>query len=77
MTMSTTREQVLKSALELSESDRLLLATELLETVSDDLPGWSLDDPGLDAELESRANDGTPGIPWETVEAQLRADLQG
>jgi len=74
--MSTTRADVLKSAMELSESDRLLLATELLETVSDALPGWSLDDPHLPAELEARANDGSQGVPWESVQAQLRADLQ-
>jgi len=56
------------------ETDRLLLATELMETVSADLPGWSIDDPTFEAELERRANDGSPGIPWETVHAQLRAD---
>jgi hypothetical protein len=73
--MSKTRENILKSAMQLSESDRLLLATELMETVSDDLPGWALDDPGLIAELESRANDGSEGVLWESVQAQLRADL--
>jgi len=74
--MSTTREEVLKSALELSESDRLLLATELMELISDDLPGWSIDDPDLLTELETRVADGSPGIPWESVQAQLRADLE-
>ena len=73
--MATTREEVLKSAMELSESDRLLLATDLMETASDDLPGWFIDDPGLLAELESRANDGSSGVSWESVKAQLRADL--
>ncbi len=73
--MSATREEVLKSAMELSEKDRLLLATELMETVSDDLPGLSIDDPELQVELERRANDGSNGISWETVQAQLRADL--
>jgi len=74
--MSTTREQVLKSAMELSESDRLLLATELMDTLSEDLPGSSIIDPGLIAEIESRANDGSQGISWESVKAQLRADLE-
>jgi putative addiction module component (TIGR02574 family) len=74
--MSATREEVLKSAMELSETDRLLLATELMETVSDDLPGWSIDDPAFAAELERRAADGTKAIPWDEVQAQLRADLQ-
>lgn len=74
--MSMTREDVLKSAMELSDSDRLLLATELMDTVSDDLPGWPLDDPGLNTELETRANDNSQGISWESVQDQLRADLQ-
>jgi len=72
--MSATREDVLKSALELSETDRLLLAAELMETVSDDLPGWSMDDTGFLAELERRAGDGSAGVPWETVRARLQAD---
>ncbi|MSR59953.1 MAG: hypothetical protein EXS05_20330 [Planctomycetaceae bacterium] len=73
--MPATREDVLNSAMELSESDRLLLATELMETVSDDLPGWSIDDPEFQTELERRSNDGSPGISWEIVQSQLRADL--
>lgn len=74
--MAMTREDVLKTAMELSQSDRLLLATELMETVSEDLPGWSVDDPGLAAELEVRENDRSQGISWESVKAQLRADLE-
>jgi len=74
--MSTTRIELLHSAMELTESERLILATELMDTVSDDLSLWSLDDPDFAAELDRRANDGTPGIPWETVRAQLRADLE-
>ncbi len=74
--MSTTREDVLKSAMELSEADRLLLATELMDTVAADAWGWTLDSTELLAELESRANDGSQGIPWDAVQAQLRADLQ-
>ncbi len=73
--MSATREDVLKSAMELSETDRLLLATELMETVSDDLPGWSIDDPEFQVELERRSSDGSQGISWQDVQAQLRADL--
>lgn len=73
--MSTTREDLLKSAMQLSETDRLLLATELMETLAGDSPGWSLDDPGLDAELEARENDGSPGIPWDVLKSQLRAEF--
>ena len=74
--MPATREEVLKSAMELSETDRLLLATELMETVSDDLPGLSVDDPAFAAELERRAADGSKAISWDAVQAQLRADLK-
>lgn len=74
--MISPREEVLKSAMALSEADRLLLATELLDTVADDGAGWSLDDPALLDELDRRANDGSPGIPWEAVKAHLRADLE-
>lgn len=73
--MMSPREELLKSAMALSEADRLLLATELLETVTEEQAGWSLDDPALLAELDRRANDGSPGVPWETVRNQLRADL--
>ena len=75
--MPATREEVFQSAMQLSEADRFQLATELLDTVSDDIPGvLSVDDPGFFAELERRTNDGSPGIPWEQVQAQLQADFQ-
>ena len=74
--MSATREKILRTALELSESDRLLLATELMETVAEDLPGWCSESVALLDELETRAQDGAPGIRWETVKNQLRADLE-
>jgi hypothetical protein len=74
--MSTTREEILRTAMELSESDRLLLATELRDTVSDDSSGWSIDDPDLLQELQTRMNDGRPAVSWNDVKAQLDADLQ-
>ncbi len=73
--MAVTREELLQTAMELSDTDRLLLATDLIETVDEEIPGWSVDDPELHAELERRAADASPGIPWKTVESQLRADL--
>ena len=74
--MPATREELLRSAMELSETDRLLLATELMETVPDDLPGWSIDDPAFAAELERRSADGSKAIPWDEVQAQMRSDLE-
>ena len=74
--MSTTREEVLGTAMELSESDRLLLATELMNTVSDDLSCWSIADSGRIDELDSRVQDGSPAVAWESVKARLQADLE-
>lgn len=73
--MPATREEVLKSAMELPEADRLQIATELIDSVAEDWPGWALDDPNFVAELERRVNDGSRNVPWDTVQAQLRADL--
>lgn len=73
--MSATRDDVLKLAMHLSEADRLLLATELLETVSEDLPGLFIDDPDLLSNLDRRATDGAPGVRWDVVRERLRADL--
>jgi len=66
VTMSMAREELLKTAMELSESDRVLLATELLELSSEQAFDWSLDDPAFLDELEIRTNHATP-----------RAALQG
>jgi putative addiction module component (TIGR02574 family) len=73
--MSASREDVIKTAMELTEVDRLLLATDLMETISGELQGWALDDPNFAAELDRRADDGSAGIPWETIRAELLADL--
>lgn len=73
--MSESRETVLKAALELEEGDRILLATQLMESVAENLPGWSVDDPELLEELERRSNDGSTAIPWDQVRDELRAEL--
>lgn len=74
--MSTSHAEILKSALSLPESDRILLATELLDSIEGTPPGLSVDDPNFEAELQRRLNDGKPGVPWEEVRRQLNADLQ-
>lgn len=73
--MPATRQELFDSAMQLSEAERLLLASDLMQTVADDLPGWSIHDPEFAAELERRASDGSPGIPADAVLAQLRANL--
>lgn len=55
--MPANRDEILDAALKLSESDRLMIATRLLDTIPDDPPGLSEHDPGFLEELERRAND--------------------
>ncbi len=69
--MPVVREELLKAALELSEQDRVLLAGELMGSVTDELPGLSVDAPEFLSELTRRSNDGTASIPWD----QLNTDL--
>jgi len=73
--MSTAREAVLKAALELDEDERLLLAAELMDSLADSLPGWTVDDPGFLEELDRRSRDGSANIPWEQVRKELQQDL--
>ena len=70
--MPATREEILEAAMRLSDEDRFLIASELLETLPDDLPGLSCDDPDLLAQLERRSGDQEGSIPWEQLRDELR-----
>lgn len=61
--MSASRDEILNAALKLPDSDRLLIATRLLDTLPDDMPGLSEDDPGFLEELERRAQDTGATLP--------------
>jgi hypothetical protein len=61
--MASSPDEIIDAALKLPESDRLLIATRLLETLPDDFLGLSEDDPGFLDELERRADDTEPTIP--------------
>ena len=74
--MSISHEELLKSALSLPEADRLLLATELLDSVDSSTTRLSVDDPAFLQELERRANDPSPGIPWEDVKRRMESKLR-
>ena len=74
--MPKNRDSVLKAAMELEEGDRILLATELMDSVAGDLPGWALDDQDFLVELERRSRDGSSGVPWEQVKAELQARIR-
>jgi len=61
--MSTSRDQIFDAALKLSEAERLLLVSQLLDTLPEDLPGLADDSPLLLDELDRRARDPSPTIP--------------
>ena len=73
--MSISHEEILKSALPLPEADRMLLAKELLDSFDDSKTSFSVDDPAFLQELERRANDPSPGIPWEEVKRRMESKL--
>ena len=61
--MANEATEIIAAALKLPESDRFLIVARLLETLPDDPPGLSEDDPDSLDELERRANDTEPTIP--------------
>jgi hypothetical protein len=65
--MLASRDDILKAALELSETDRLLVAERLLETLPEDVPGMSVDDPEFLEELERRFRDKSAGVPISEI----------
>jgi hypothetical protein len=61
--MASSPDEIIDAALKLPESDRLLIAARLLDTLPDDYPGLSEDEPGFLDELERRASDTAATIP--------------
>lgn len=60
-------EEILDAALKLSDSERLLIATRLLDTLPTETIEYSDDDPEFLAELECRASDPSPRIPASDI----------
>jgi len=52
--MSAAHDEILTSVLSLPEADRILLATEILDSVAEPMPGMSIDDSNLAEELNRR-----------------------
>lgn len=61
--MASTPDEIFDAALKLPEGERLVIASRLLETLPDDLPGLSDEDADFLSELERRAQDTGPTIP--------------
>jgi hypothetical protein len=70
--MPATRDEILDAALQLPESDRLAIASRLMETIPEDFPGLADDDPEFDAELKRRSGDTEGSISWEELRDELR-----
>jgi len=69
--MTSTKEELLKAALELSETDRLILANRLLDSVANNTPGLCLDEHALAEELDRRSGQWEGSISWEDLRRQL------
>jgi len=61
----------LSSGIQLPEDERLHLASKILESMPEESPGLSIDDPDLIAELNRRAADLDGAMPW----SQLREEI--
>jgi hypothetical protein len=70
--MSTTAEEVLKDALQLSESERARVAAELLASLEPDIE--ARDGDAWIAEVGRRAQAaiaGAPGLSWDETRARI------
>jgi hypothetical protein len=72
MSVVKDRDAVFDAALQLSEPDRLDLATRLLETLPDDMPGLESDCPDFHAELLQRSGDVAESVPWQQLRDELK-----
>jgi putative addiction module component (TIGR02574 family) len=63
--MQLTPDAILQAALNLPDSERLELATRLLDSVPPEAA--SVDDPDFMAEMDRRFNDGSPTKPWSEI----------
>lgn len=67
MKVSPEKSRLLSAALSLSEPEREALVYELLETLSNNLPGLSLDDPSFESEIRRRSGDWDGAVPAEEI----------
>jgi hypothetical protein len=68
--MNGSTQQIFDAALALPEADRIALAARLLESASDDVPGLSIDDDDLIAELDRRFKDREGAIDWDDLRSE-------
>ncbi len=63
-------QQLFDAALQLPEAERYALVSRLLESTPDELPGISLDDEDLIAELDRRFADRAGAVDWKDLRAE-------
>ena len=65
--MSRTAEEIVSAAIQLPESDRLSIVSQLLETMGDEehLPG--IDDADFIKEMRRRRADPAGAVPWSQL----------
>jgi hypothetical protein len=68
--MQLPAETVFEAALGLSESERLVLVSRLLETISVEDSALALDDDALMRELDRRFADQSESIEWSKLRAE-------
>lgn len=66
-----TSQEILNSALQLPESERLFIASRILETLPDEVTMGAQNEDDYVAELERRAGDWQGAIPWSELRASL------
>jgi hypothetical protein len=65
--MSFDAQQLFNAALHLPEDQRYELVARLLDSTPEELPGLSLDDEDLMAELDRRSADREGAVDWQEL----------
>lgn len=65
-------ETLLQAALQLSEPERLVLVSRLLESLPLESRGLTLDDERLEEELDRRFADESGAVSWEALRDERR-----
>ncbi len=65
-------QQILDAMLQLPETDRLLIASRLLETLPDPVATGDLNEDDFTTELERRSNDWQDAVSWEELKATMQ-----
>jgi putative addiction module component (TIGR02574 family) len=68
--MSTDPQAIFEAALHLSQEDRLVLVSQLLDSLPADTPMLSADDPDLIAELDRRFANQEGAVSWSELQAE-------